>query len=698
MTAIIFSKTRLRTLLCGIFFLLASLLSSPALAAGPLLLGESSAYDLTGHIELLKDPTLKMGFQEVLKARENGRFRSLEGNLNNGYKREACWVRFTVERNASFPEASWLRLKPNYINELTLYIQRPGSDPELASSYHVVPLGNHIPALQRPVLHPDFVVPLVLPTSEPLIIYARVFSKSSISFAGRVHTTEDLRDFTNQHIILQSLFLGITLTLLVINIIFYLLIRDTLFLYYSFYLLAGILFNFAAEGSLTLLFPSFVHIVSDYLVYGGIGANILVYSEFSRKLFFPVASVWSLRYMRLLSLVGFLTITAVPFGFYPSIAPIAFIGTLSLVVVQMVLSVRLGRSLPGIGIFIVLAFAVSTLGYFHMLLRLMGILPLGFFWDTNTLQFTSLIHMILISVALSERIRRSERILAESARRELDAAKETERRAVELANTMTVELRNSKNLLEIAFASEQQALRQQHRFLSMLSHEYRTPLAVISGNLDIIDKLKEESQCEYDEELTAIHHAVERLVEVMEVSLERNRLTEPGTQGESERIAIAPFLSEKVRHIQAMWPLHTFHYTEASESMSIVGYPQNLKTALFNLLDNARKYSPQASPVEVESRIDGAEVVITIKNQGEPFTPEEGEAFFDKYSRGSNTNTSGAGVGLWLVRQIIQQHHGQVMLEFAESRICATVRLPLVAETEEDQDIQTSQNSQKASS
>ncbi len=691
MTAIIFSKNRLRAVLCAIFILLASLLSR-GVSAAPLLLGESSAYDLTGHIELLKDPTLKMGFSEVLKAGERGRFRSLEGNLNNGYKREACWVRFTVERNASFPESSWLRLKPNYINELTLYIQRPGSDPGLASSYHVVLLGNHIPALQRPVLHPDFVVPLVLPTSEPLIIYARVFSKSSISFAGRVHTTEDLRDFTNQHIILQSLFLGITLTLLVINIIFYLLIRDTLFLYYSFYLLAGILFNFAAEGSLTLLFPSFVHIVSDYLVYGGIGANILVYSEFSRKLFFPVAGEWSLRYMRLLSLVGFLTIAAVPFGFYPFIAPIAFIGTLSLVVVQMVLSVRLGRSLPDIGIFIVLAFAVSTLGYFHMLLRLMGMIPLGFLWDTNTLQFTSLIHMILISVALSERIRRSEHVLAESARRELDAAKETEQRAVELANTMTVELRNSKNLLEIALASEQQALQLQHRFLSMFSHEYRTPLAVISGNLDIIDKLKTGSQCGYDEELTAMRHAVERLVEVMEVSLERSRFTEPGTQGESEFIEIAPFISEKIRHIQAMWPRHTFHYRDSAAFVSIVGTPQNLKTVLINLLDNARKYSLPDSPVEVESCIDGAEVVITIKNQGEGFTPEEGAAFFDKYSRGSNTNIGGAGVGLWLVRQIIEQHHGQVTLESAGSCICAVVRLPLVAENGEDQAIQTYQN------
>ena len=559
-------------------------------------------------------------------------------------------------------------------------------------------LGNHIPALQRPVLHPDFVVPLVLPTSEPLIIYARVFSKSSISLAGRIHTTEELRDFTNQHIILKSLFLCIGLTLLVINMVFYVLIRDTLFLYYSLYLLAGIIFDFATEGFLTILFPSITHLVSDYLIYGGIGANILVYSEFSRKLLFSVAGSWSLRYMRLLSLVGLLTMVAVPLGFFSVIAPLAFIGILSLVVLQMVLSVRLIRHLPGIGIFIVAAFAVSMLGYFHMLFRLMGIIPLGFLWDMNTVQFTTPIQMILISIGLSERIRRSEQVLAESSRRELDAAKVTELRAIALANTMTLEIRNSKRLLEIALASEQQAHQQQHRFLSMLSHEYRTPLAVISGNLDIIDRQEQKNQNGYAEELTAMHLAVGRLVEVMDDSLERSRLSEPGPKNGMERIALASFLFSSVKLMQVMWPLRTFNYAEATDVQMIVGEPQKLKTALINLLDNARKYSLPDSPVEVESRIDGGEVVITIKNQGDPFTPEEGEAFFEKYTRVRlNNNANGAGVGLWLVRQIIEQHHGPVTQEFTESRICATVRLPLVAETVEDLNIQTSQNYQNTS-
>ncbi len=67
MTTIPYSHTTLRALFGGMLFLLTLLFSTGA-SALPLLLGERSGYDLTGHIELMKDPTLKMGFSEVLKA------------------------------------------------------------------------------------------------------------------------------------------------------------------------------------------------------------------------------------------------------------------------------------------------------------------------------------------------------------------------------------------------------------------------------------------------------------------------------------------------------------------------------------------------------------------------------------------------------------------------------------------------------
>ncbi|NTV01354.1 MAG: sensor histidine kinase [Chlorobiaceae bacterium] len=690
------SGSFLRALRGSLFFMLVLLFSTRA-SATPLRLGERSGYDLAGHMDLLKDPSIHLGFPEALKASEAGRFGHIDGNLNNGYKREACWVRFTVERNAAFPERGWLRLKPNYVNELTLYILMPGKDPGLPSSYRRVLLGNHVPVLQRPVLHPDFVVPVDLPASGPVVIYARVFSNSSISLAGRMHTAEELRDYTNLHIIIQSAFLGIAFAVLLINLVFYFSIRESLFLYFSVFIIGGIVYNFAAEGDMTLLFPSIVHVVSDYLIYGGIGANILIYSEFSRKLFASVAGSWSLRYMRFLSLVGVLTMAAVPLGFYPVMAPIAFLGTLILVVVQMVLSIRMRTRVPRIGLFILVAFAISTIGYFHMLLTLMGLLPLGSLWGVNTVQPANLLHMVLISIALSERLRISEQAAAESACQALEASRGTEQKARALANEMTLELRNSKTRLEVALASERIALEQKQRFFSMLSHEYRTPLAVVRGSLDIIGLQESGKQGGYEEELSAMHHAVDRLVEVMEVSLERSRLLEPGLHEELTRELFGPFLFQQVETMQAMWPQRTFIYTGAADHGYVVCDWQNLKTAIFNLLDNARKYSPPDSPVEVETRIEQGAVVTTIQNQSEPFLLGAGDALFDKYTRGGNSHeTSGAGIGLWLVRQIIEQHDGTVSLFAKGSRIEVVVRLPIADDDGELLERQPSGNQQTA--
>jgi signal transduction histidine kinase len=100
--------------------------------------------------------------------------------------------------------------------------------------------------------------------------------------------------------------------------------------------------------------------------------------------------------------------------------------------------------------------------------------------------------------------------------------------------------------------------------------------------------------------------------------------------------------------------------------------------AIYNLLDNARKYSPAGSPLELECRHADNEAVIRIRNQGKPITEEQAEAFFEKYRRGSNSmNTGGAGLGLWLVKNIVEQHKGTVTLKGIPSGVEATVCVPL---------------------
>jgi len=104
-----------------------------------------------------------------------------------------------------------------------------------------------------------------------------------------------------------------------------------------------------------------------------------------------------------------------------------------------------------------------------------------------------------------------------------------------------------------------------------------------------------------------------------------------------------------------------------------------LKTALLNLIDNAIKYSAESEPVHVFLSVDGDNAEIVIKNRGAPIEAEDLNRVFEKYYRGSSSaSTQGAGLGLYLVKKIIEQMGGSIGLVYTEAEgTVATVLLPV---------------------
>ncbi len=215
-------------------------------------------------------------------------------------------------------------------------------------------------------------------------------------------------------------------------------------------------------------------------------------------------------------------------------------------------------------------------------------------------------------------------------------------------------------------------------FLHMISHEYRTPLAIIRGNLDLIELKNKHSNCVNQVEMTKIRRAIDRLVEVMEESMHENRLFTSMNVLPLKSFQLAPVIISQVHSFMAMWPDQAVHYSENLEECEIIGDPSQLKLAIFNLFDNARKYSSPDSPIELDCYLEGDNAVISITNYGKPIKKGEAEVLFEKYNRGSNSmNTGGAGLGLWMVKNIIEEHNGQVSLKGIASGVKATILLPL---------------------
>lgn len=237
--------------------------------------------------------------------------------------------------------------------------------------------------------------------------------------------------------------------------------------------------------------------------------------------------------------------------------------------------------------------------------------------------------------------------------------------------------------LEKAVTDRTQQLNQEVRrlnsFLNMISHEYRTPLAIIRGNLDLIELKSKHSNNVHTVEMNKIRRAINRLVEVMEESIHESRVFESRMELSLKPFKMRPVIASQVESLRALWPERTILYTESLEESAIYGDISQLRLAIFNLLDNARKYSPSDSLIEIECHPEGDTAIIIIRNPCNPISQEEAELFFEKYQRGSNSmNTGGAGLGLWLVRNIINQHNGKVCLTSIASGIEARVCLPLI--------------------
>ncbi len=215
-------------------------------------------------------------------------------------------------------------------------------------------------------------------------------------------------------------------------------------------------------------------------------------------------------------------------------------------------------------------------------------------------------------------------------------------------------------------------------FLHMISHEYRTPLAIIRGNLDLIELKNKHHNCVNPAEMTKIRRAIDRLVEVMEESMHENRFFKSRTELLLKPFQLAPVVSSQVESFLSLWPDRAMHYSATLGDNEIYGDSSQLKLAIFNLLDNARKYSPPGSTIELKCFQEGDEAVISIRNQGTQITKSEAVLLFEKYKRGSHSmNTGGAGLGLWMVKSIIDHHNGQVSLEGIASGVEARIRLPL---------------------
>jgi two-component system, OmpR family, sensor kinase len=241
-------------------------------------------------------------------------------------------------------------------------------------------------------------------------------------------------------------------------------------------------------------------------------------------------------------------------------------------------------------------------------------------------------------------------------------------------------LANQASLLAEKLAAEQRLTQLQRNFVSMASHEFRTPLTVIDGHAQRLINAKDRlGPDDVVERAKKIRSAVLRITSVIENLIDSSRLIE----GDAElyfhptEIDLAPLLNEVCRLHREVVPRAQIVQNLGTQPLPMVGDQKLLFQVFSNLLSNAIKYSPEGSLIKISSASQSGQIVVVIEDRGVGIPEPDIERLFERYFRGSNVSgIVGTGVGLYLVKTVVDLHGGDIAVESREGKGSAfSVRL-----------------------
>jgi two-component system sensor histidine kinase MprB len=231
------------------------------------------------------------------------------------------------------------------------------------------------------------------------------------------------------------------------------------------------------------------------------------------------------------------------------------------------------------------------------------------------------------------------------------------------------ELATLAHTFNAMLGSLEEAQQRQRQLVQDASHELRTPLTSLRTNVEVLaqsDRLPPEDR----EQL--IRDVIDQLGEMTELIGELTELARGQEQAEPlEEVRLDLVAEEAIRRTTRNHPETPI---EASlQPWTMVGQPASLERAIGNLLDNAAKWSPAGSPVEV--RLAGGE--LTVRDHGPGIAEEDVPHVFERFYRATSARSMpGSGLGLAIVQQVAEAHHGSVAVEDAPGG-GALVRLQL---------------------
>ena len=575
---------------------------------------------LLSDIAVLRDPQGPLNIADIRNPANAHRFSTLSlesGGTDFGFTNDTIWLKLSLSRNAASPKEWVLEIPYLGLDSVTLY------NPDGTA----LSIGGQAPANQKPIFQRFDAFPITLST-EPEIFYLRVRSQYAVSIPllfWNIPAYSRAKLIDN---LIQVLYFGGILALAAYNLLLFISLRERRYLIYVLFATSIGMGMFSGNGYGHLLLwpnsPDWNSVSQSFFFALSAGFCILFTQDFLRT-----PQVMPRTNLCLNGLAIFYFLLSLSLALSVSIElprevihKLLMAGTLPTGIFVALVAIQSMTKGDVSAKYILLAFGILWTGGSIAALRALGLVPTNAF-TAYALQIASAFEVLLLSFALANQIH-VERKLRHSA----------------------------ENMHE-----------QYVRFNSLISHEFRTPLNVIESQAALLEREHDNSLANIKKRTHVIMSAVQQLSFLFTRWAQADRLKQAMNQINPSAIDLYVWLGSVIDRCRDFYPNHPIHLEVDPETQTVWADNGLLQIAIMNLIDNASKYSPDHSVIQVGTIMQDGMTGIYVTDQGKGIAAEQHKNIFDAYTRlDSDTTAPGIGLGLAFVKKIMALHGGHVDL------------------------------------
>ena len=233
---------------------------------------------------------------------------------------------------------------------------------------------------------------------------------------------------------------------------------------------------------------------------------------------------------------------------------------------------------------------------------------------------------------------------------------------VELENEV-MERKKAEKETHKALEKERELNELKSKFVSLVSHEFRTPLSTILSSASLINQYNEKNDRDkINKHVDRIKSSINHLITILNDLLSLGKLEEGKVHPQIEKIDLTTFLAEVKEELGASLKSGQSIIVDCElKKESLLSDPKILRSILFNLISNASKYSEEGKKIYIRCGSGGEEITFSVTDEGMGIPEEDLKHIFERFFRAGNvTNIQGTGLGLNIVKRFVDLLGGRV--------------------------------------